>query len=329
VKNFTNSSCAIIAQQINVFPDPIGTLVFLSLMTSDLFPTSLPLALSQSAVTLLGDPGSLTAFVTNSLFVALLVLGVILWVSNKATTGMTLVPHKWQNFFELLIEFLYSKIEDIVGPKIAPKAFPLLATLFIFIVVANYFGLLPGVGTIGWGEGHGFLSLSHIDRPLLRPATADLNMTLGMALCFMFVWLYITIQEMGVWGFLKHTFGPKGGLKGVMGLVVALVFFMVGWIELISTAFRPASLSLRLFGNIFAGETLLHTMMTLGEKFGLGGTAQFVLSVLAPIPFYFMELLVGLLQAVVFTLLCAVYIQLSTTHDDHHGDEHGQGNDAH
>jgi F-type H+-transporting ATPase subunit a len=298
-------------------------------MTTVFSPTLLPLALSQSAVTLLGEPSSFTAFVTNSLFVALLVLGLILWVSKKATTGMTMVPHKWQNFFELLIEFLYSKVEDIVGPKVAPRAFPLLATLFIFIVVANYFGLLPGVGTIGWGEGHGFLSLAHIEKPLLRPATADLNMTLGMALCFMVVWFYITIKEMGVWGFVTHTFGPKGGLKGVMGMVVAVVFFMVGWIELVSMAFRPASLSLRLFGNIFAGETLLHTMMTLGEKFGLGGTAQFILSVLAPLPFYFMELLVGLLQAVVFTLLCAVYIQLSTTHDEHHDEGHAHDSDAH
>lgn len=298
-------------------------------MTTVFSPTQLPLALSQSAVTLLGEPSSFTAFVTNSLFVALLVLGLILWVSKKATTGMTMVPHKWQNFFELLIEFLYSKVEDIVGPKVAPRAFPLLATLFIFIVVANYFGLLPGVGTIGWGEGHGFLSLAHIEKPLLRPATADLNMTLGMALCFMVVWFYITIKEMGLWGFVTHTFGPKGGLKGVMGMVVAVVFFMVGWIELVSMAFRPASLSLRLFGNIFAGETLLHTMMTLGEKFGLGGTAQFILSVLAPLPFYFMELLVGLLQAVVFTLLCAVYIQLSTTHDEHHDEGHAHDSDAH
>lgn len=299
-------------------------------MTPDLLPIFLPLAeVSQKAVTLLGEKGSFMAFVTNSLLVALLVLAVILWVSKKATTGMTLVPHKWQNFFELVVEFLYNKIEDIVGPKIAPKAFPLLATLFIFIIMANYFGLLPGVGTVGWGEGHGFLSLSHIEKPLLRPPTADLNMTLGMALCFVLVWLFITIQELGVWGFITHTFGPKGGLKGIMGLVVAVVFFLVGWIEVVSMAFRPASLSLRLFGNIFAGETLLHTMMTLGEKFGLGGAAQFVVSVLAPLPFYFMELLVGLLQAVVFTLLCAVYIQLSTTHDEHHDDEHGHGADAH
>ncbi len=298
----------------------------------DLNPTalSLPLAeVSTYAVSLFGESGSLLHFITNSVFVALIVLGVLVFISTKATTGMTLVPHKWQNFFETLIEFLYGKVVDIVGPKVAPRAFPLLATLFIFILVSNYFGLLPGVGTVGWGHGGSALNLEHIDKPLFRPATADLNMTLGMALCFMVVWFVVTLKEVGLWGFITHMFGPKGGLKGLMGIVVALVFFMVGWIELVSIAFRPASLSLRLFGNIFAGETLLHTMMTLGAKFGLGETAQFIVSVLAPLPFYFMELLVGLLQAVVFTLLCAVYIQLSTTHDEHHEDDHGHGAEAH
>lgn len=270
-----------------------------------------------------GEEESLWAFVTNSLFVAAIVVGIIIWVANKATSKMTLIPHPWQNFFESIIETVYNQVEAIVGPKQAPRAFPLLATLFIFILVANYFGLLPGVGTIGWGHGYGMLSLDHITHPLLRPATADLNMTLGMALCFMLIWLYLTIRELGVWGFIKHTFGPKGGAKGLMGVFIALVFLLVGAIEIVSIMFRPGSLSLRLFGNIYAGETLLHTMMTLGEMFKLGSVGQFIIATIAPIPFYFMELLVGLLQAAVFTLLCAVYIQLSTTHDEHHGEEHG------
>src|SRR5580693_5990950 len=102
---------------------------------------------------------SFLAFATNSCVVAAVVVGVILWLARKATTNMQLVPHKAQNFFEFLVEFLYGRIEGIVGPKVAPKAFPLLATLFLFILVSNWFGLLPGVGTIGWGEGHGMLSL--------------------------------------------------------------------------------------------------------------------------------------------------------------------------
>lgn len=278
-------------------------------------------AVSGSAVTFFKEESVFT-FITNSTLVAAVVLGIIFWLSRKATTNMQLVPHKAQNFFELIVEFLYGRVESIVGPKVAPKAFPLLATLFIFILISNWFGLLPGIGTIGWGPSHGFLTVEHMERPLLRPPTADLNMTLGMALCFMLIWFGVTIAELGVWGFIKHTFGPKGGLKGFIGLFVAVVFFVVGVIEVVSIAFRPMSLSLRLYGNVYAGETLLHTMGALLD--GKGPVLEMLGSILFPIPFYFMELLIGLLQAVVFTLLCAVYIQLSTTHDEHEREHDGE-----
>jgi F-type H+-transporting ATPase subunit a len=246
------------------------------------------------------------------LLVAGVVVGLILWFATKATKNMTLIPHKAQNFFELVVEFLYGQVESIVGAKIAPRVFPLLATIFIYILVSNWFGLLPGVGTIGWGEGTGFMSVKEVHDPLLRAPTADLNMTFGLSVSMFLVWLYITIKEVGVWGFIVHTFGAKGGLKGIMGAMVALVFLFVGVIEVFSIIFRPVTLSFRLFGNVLAGENVLHTMS------GMGG---FIGSVLAPFPFYFMELLVGLLQAIVFTLLSAVYIQLSTTHDDHGHEE--------
>lgn len=255
-------------------------------------------------------------FFTNSVLVALIVLSIVLWVSKKATKNMTLVPHAWQNFFEFIVEFLYGQVEAVAGKKMAPKAFPLLGTLFIFILISNWFGLIPGVGTIGWGEGTGPLSVSEVERPLFRPSTADLNMTFGLSVSAFLVWLVLTIREVGVWGFIVHTFGSKGGLKGFMGFVVSLVFIFVGCIEIVSILFRPVTLSFRLFGNVFAGEKVLHTMGEMGGHIG---------SVLFPFPFYFMELLVGLLQAVVFTLLCTVYIQLSTTHDEHeheHEEEH-------
>jgi len=261
----------------------------------------------------------LAGFVTNSILVALIVLGLILWVSNKATAGMTLVPHKWQNFFELVIEFLYNQIESIVGKKVAPTAFPLLATLFIFILVSNWFGLLPGVGSIGWGEGAGMFSLAEVDTPLFRPVTADINATLGMTLVVFAFWIYVTLREVGVWGFLSHTFGPKGGLTGLMGLVMAVIFFMVGLIEVFSILLRNLTLPMRLYGNIYAGENVLHTMSgMLADK---GPVVSFLGSVMLPLPFYFMELLVGILQAMVFTLLTAVYIKLSTEHGDGHGEE--------
>ncbi len=254
-------------------------------------------------------------WLTNSIFVAAVVTGFIWFLASRATKNMQIIPHAAQNAFEFLVEFLYGQVEGIVGKKVAPRAFPLLTTLFIFILIANWFGLFPGVGTIGWGTGTAPLTLDNVTSPLLRPATADMNMTLGMAACFMLVWFYLTIREVGVKGFVEHTFAPKGGFKGATWWGLLPIFIFVGFIEIISIAFRPVSLALRLFGNVFAGETLLHTMGGLGDKFG--PVLSFICSVAFPLPFYFLELLIGLLQAIVFTLLCAVYIQLSTAQEDH------------
>lgn len=279
------------------------------------------LASVHSHASELFEKDGLMNFLTNSTLVALCVLGLVLWFARKATKKMTLVPHKAQNFMEFVVEFLYGQVEAIAGPKQAKLAFPLLCTLFIYILVSNWFGLLPGVGTIGWGESTGFLSVKAAHDPLLRPPTADLNATIGIALSAFLVWLFLTIKEVGVWGFIVHTFGPKGGLKGIMGLVVAAVFLFVGVIEIVSIVIRPVTLSIRLFGNIFAGENVLHIMSDMMS--GKHPVMSFLGSVALPLPFYFMELLVGLLQAIVFTLLCTVYIQLSTTHDDHGHEEEG------
>lgn len=255
-------------------------------------------------------------WLTNSIFVAALVVGAVVYWARTSTRRMELVPGTRQNLFEAVVETLYGTVEGIVGRHMAPKVFPLLGSIFIFILMANWFALLPGVGSIGWGPTSGFLTLKEVEVPILRPATADLNMTLGMATVFMVLWLYWTLKELGVGGFLQHTFGVKGGLKGIMAFLLAPLFLFVGLIEVISTVFRPVSLSLRLFGNVFAGENLLVTMITLGKSLGLPPVVSGILSIIIPVPFYFLELLIGLLQAAVFTMLCAVYIQLSTSHDD-------------
>ncbi len=259
-------------------------------------------------------------WLTNSIFVAVIVTAAVVTFTRMATRRMELIPDGKQNLVEFVIEFLYGQIEGIVGKKVAPRAFPLLATIFIFILSANWFGLLPGVGTIGFGEPTGPFSLSEVTHPILRPATADLNMTLALAAVFMVAWVWLSISELGVWGSLVHIFGPKGGLQGALKYMLMPIFFFVGIIEVISIVFRPASLSLRLLGNVFAGETLLVVMGGLGETvIGATGIWAFLASVAFPIPFYFMEILVGALQATVFTLLCAVYIKLSTSHE---GEEH-------
>jgi F-type H+-transporting ATPase subunit a len=283
------------------------------------YPTSSVLANVSPQALELFRGSSILEFLTNSVLVALLVLGIVLWFSRAATTNMTLIPHKAQNFFEFVIEFLYDRVVGIVGEKQAKLAFPLLGTLFIYILVSNWFGLIPGVGTIGVGDAVGPFMVGEVHEPLLRPPTADLNATLAMSLSAFLVWFYLTIKELGFMGFIAHTFGAKGGLKGLMGKVVAVVFLFVGVIEVVSMILRPMTLSVRLYGNIFAGESVLHTLGALLDNAGFPWS--FMGSVLIPFPFYFMELLVGLLQAIVFTLLCSVYIQLSTTHDEHHEEE--------
>src|ERR1700738_3342901 len=122
---------------------------------------------------------------TNSMLVTVIVTILVVVWARRSTAKMTLVPSGIQNLFEAVVETLYVTFEGIVGKHMIPKVFSLLGTLFIFILAANWFGLVPGVGTIGFGPNAGVpLTLEEVTRPLLRPANADLNMTLGMALFF-------------------------------------------------------------------------------------------------------------------------------------------------
>ncbi|MCB1232697.1 MAG: F0F1 ATP synthase subunit A, partial [Verrucomicrobiae bacterium] len=172
-------------------------------------------------------PDSIFGFVTNSIIVATIVTVGILLFTRMATKRMELVPNRKQNLVEFVIEFLLGEVEGILGRKIALQVFPLLATIFIFILISNWFGLIPGVGTIGFGHTAADVSAPFVlnpeghHAPLFRPATADLNMNFAMALVFMVVWLFITIREVGVVGFLKHIFGAKGGMTGIIGMLMA------------------------------------------------------------------------------------------------------------
>ena len=277
----------------------------------------------QGGVSIMAQPAIPTAkYLTSSILVAMICTVLLLVLARRATRRMELIPRGTQNVFEAVVEGLYDMLEAIVGKHMIARTFPLLATIFIYILTANYFGLLPGVGTIGFGPKSGPLAVSEVANPLLRPASADLNMTLAIAGLFMCIWVYWTCVVTGPIQFFKHTFGPKGGLTGFLKIVLIPIFIFVGVIEMISIGFRLVSLSMRLFGNIFAGENLLHAMSTLGDKLPL--PLAYLSSIVLPLPFYFLELLVGLIQALVFMLLCAVYIQLSTTHDEeeHAAHEH-------
>ena len=242
--------------------------------------------------------------VSNSMIVTWIVAIGLIAFAQIATRRMAKVPGGAQNFLEWIVESLYGLLESIIGKRLVERTFWFFATIFIFILAANWISLVPGVGTIGWGHAteHGFV----VEQPLLRGANADLNLTLSMALVFFALWIVWALQEVGIGGIAKELFAPKGETTGALKLLMIVVFFAAGCLEIISILFRPISLSFRLYGNVFAGENMLETMAAMVP--GLGW--------LLPIPFYFMELLVGLVQAMVFMLLTAVFTLLICHHEE-------------
>lgn len=248
--------------------------------------------------------------ITNSMAtgwaISLLLITLVLVLVRKPR----ILPTKGQAVFESLIETLRELFEPIVGKKAFPAAFPLLVTFFIFILFHNWMGLVPGVGTIGVGhdvDGH-----FHLTKPWIRPFTSDFNSTIALAAVSFGAWLIIVLKYAGPKLLFIDLFSNKADKAETPGWLypaLTLVFFIVGLIEVFSILIRPFTLSVRLFGNVFGGENLLH------------GTGFFFV-------FYFMELLVGLIQALVFTLLTSVYIGLICNHGDDHDPAPGGGHAA-
>lgn len=251
--------------------------------------------------------------ITNSMILTWIVALVIVGFAQYATRSIKQLPDGAQNFWEWLVEGLYRFLEGVIGHDLVRKTFWFFATVFIFILFTNWFGLIPGVGTVGWGHPSGPLSVDHVTRPLLRGANADLNMTLAMAIIFFICWVVWALKANGPGGFILHIFGPKGDTTGFVKAIMIVVFLVVGVLEVVSILFRPVSLSFRLFGNIYAGESMLEAMATLIQN---PPWLRAIASTLIPVPFYFMELLVGLVQALVFMLLTAVFTLLICQHDD-------------
>ncbi len=248
--------------------------------------------------------------VTNSIITSWFITLLIIVCVRVAVGKPKLIPGRGQGVLESALTALRDLYQPIVGKKAMPMAFPLLVTLFVFIVLHNWSGLLPFVGTVGWG--HEVAGHFHVTTPLIRPHTSELNGTIALALVSFGAWIIIVMRYAGPSLLLKDLFGNKADkseLHPAMYWGVALGFIVVGVIEVVSIFIRPVTLSMRLFGNVFGGENLLHAMHFLP-------------------PFYFLELLVGFVQGLVFTLLSAVYIGLICNHgDDHHDDEHAHGDD--
>ncbi len=255
--------------------------------------------------------------VTNSM-VTSWIISIAIVIIVKLLVGRTsLIPSKGQLIVESAITSLRTILEPIVGKKVFYPSFWLLSGLFIFILIHNWSALLPGVGTIGQGiqEGNHF----KITKPLIRPGNADLNMTLALALVANLCWVYFIVRYAGLKAIIKDWFGNKADKTQVNFLIFGLLgilFIAVGFIEVLSILFRPVSLTFRLFGNVYGGESLLHSMFYLGEKLNLNETLINISMAIAPIPFYFMEVLIGLVQAMVFMLLVSVYIGLICNHEE-------------
>jgi len=246
--------------------------------------------------------------ITNSMVTSWVVAAVLIIAVRLAIKRPQLIPSRGQAIVENLVQGILDLISPIVGAKVAKPAFPLLIGLFTFILIQNWSGLVPGVGTV-YMKSHETGDWMEF----VRPGNADMNGTIALAVVAFLGWFYFIMRYAGPAFVLKDIFGNKADKKETPAVIyypLFLIFFAAGLIEIISIFFRPVSLSFRLFGNIYGGENLIHAMSGI-QKWGL------------PAPFYFLELLIGFVQAFVFTLLVSVYIGLICNHGDDHHEAHG------
>jgi F-type H+-transporting ATPase subunit a len=249
--------------------------------------------------------------ITNSLLMSwagVLLLVIFFVLIGK---GIKRVPGRLQAMFELFMEEALRLADSITGSrKKSQKLLPMVMSLFFFILINNWLGLLPGVGTIGFSiteNGH------HVFVPLLRGATADLNTTLAISLFAVIMSHAIGIMSLGIWQHINKFLNfqaildiPKKIVKEPIIVVLNPIKVFVGLVELIGELAKVASLSFRLFGNIFAGEVLLASMMALSAY-------------ILPLPFMFLEIIVGIVQAMVFSILTLAFMSMSTeSHDGDH-----------
>ncbi len=242
--------------------------------------------------------------VTNTVINVWIALLIFLVIGIFIKRKLSLRPTKLQNGFEYILELLFPYFDQVTGDRKKTIRFlPIVGTIFFFILLSNWLGLLPGTGSISLG--HTFV---------LRPANSDLNLTLAMALVSVAASHIFAFVSIGVFTHLGK-FIQIGGIiksirKGPMAMLTALIEFGVGLLEIVSEMAKVLSLSLRLFGNIFAGEVLISVMSALAAA-------------VIPAPFMLLELLVGLIQAAVFSMLTLVYLTVNSqtphaTEEAHH-----------
>lgn len=288
--------------------------------------------------------------ITNTLLASWLTMLFLIVGSWLITRKMKTVPGRWQNLLEMIIEGFYGLVENAAGPKWTPKFFPIVMTIFLFVIASNWMGLTPLFGSWGvlhhaeageghpveWvGEGHSFGLLvkgeeaaeveaageereghGYVLAPMLRAATTDMNVTLALAIVSVALTQYFGLRALGVGYFNKFVavggvvkaFTQRGlGCGGRIGAaVMGGIDIFLGIVESISEIGKVVSFSFRLFGNIFAGEVLL-------------GVMAFLIPYVVSLPFFGLELFVGLVQALVFMMLTVAFFVVAVTG---HGEGH-------
>ena len=243
--------------------------------------------------------------VTNSMICTWIVAAIILIVVRVSTwKSIKEIPSGMQNALEALVEMWDGLIGDILDQRVTRWVFPFATTFFIFILISNLLDLVPGVGSIGDYHDGKFT-------PFFRPPTTDANLTVAMAGIFLVMSLFWAVRYNGVWGLVKHIFGVKMETNKWVYPLFVLLFLFIGAMELLSVTFaRPVALAMRLYGNVFAGESILDMIFH---------SKSLLFSLVLSSCMYFYETFVCLVQAFVFAMLVVAFVgTLCTRTDEDH-----------
>jgi F-type H+-transporting ATPase subunit a len=258
--------------------------------------------------TLFAEP-ILGSAITNSLLTTWTVVVIIIGISLSIRFSLKKIPTGIQNFFEIILEGALSLADSVTGDRTKTlKFFPIVFALFIFVLISNWLGLLPGIGSVGTNEIH---DGHNVFIPFFRGGTADLNTTLALSLFAVVGSHIVGVVMAGSWNHLNKFVNlkalieiPRKVTSDPTIVLVNPIKVFVGLIEIIGEVAKVASLSFRLFGNIFAGEVLLASMAA-------------IFAFLLPIPFMFLEVLVGVIQALIFAMLTLVYFTIASSAEEH------------
>jgi F-type H+-transporting ATPase subunit a len=258
--------------------------------------------------------------INNSEISAIFATIVVITVVQIAMRAPKLVPSGLQNVVEAIVEALSSFIESITGRDTMRRGFWFFGGLFVFIFAENVLALLPGTGTFGQGHGDAWYDLT-IDKPFIRGANANANMTAAYAAIFFVMWFYWVFRAIGANGVFQDIFGSKVKFQNAaLNMGFAALFFVVGLLEVLTILFiRPIAFTFRLYGNIFGGESFLDTIYRTAPNHLLAG--------LFLIPAYMWEFVVAFIQAFVFFILTVVFTGILT--NAHGADKHGEAKGGH